>query len=93
MPLGADTVVVTPRDDLVGRVVQGSVTRVEEYGLYVSTAHGEVLVLRPDIAARPIADLKAEFPLGTSVSVRILKWVEGQDHFRGSMMSFDGSRE
>lgn len=53
---------------MVGRVVPGTVTRVEEYGLYLSFGDREVVVLRPDVTERG-ADDRQKHAIGRPCAV------------------------
>jgi small subunit ribosomal protein S1 len=53
-------------------VLQGKVTRVENYGVFVSTAKGDGLVPVRELGLAPGADLRKAFPLGKELTVVVL---------------------
>lgn len=66
--------------------VDGEVTRVKEFGLYVRTAQGDALVLIPDVSRDPIEDLNAAFKVGDRVRVRLLRFVPDHELFKATMI-------
>lgn len=66
--------------------VDGEVTRVEHYGLYVKTSEGEAVVLIPDVSKERIPDLKAAYSVGDRVRVRLLRFVEEKGIHKATMI-------
>ncbi|MEM6296049.1 MAG: S1 RNA-binding domain-containing protein [Myxococcota bacterium] len=66
--------------------VDGEVTRVEHYGLYVKTPEGDAVVLIPDVSKEPIPDLKAAYSPGDQVRVRLLRFVEQRGIHKATMI-------
>src|SRR5262249_46633482 len=50
-------------------VVEGNVTRFENYGVFISTAKGDGLVPVRELGLAPGADLRKAFPLGKELTV------------------------
>jgi predicted RNA-binding protein with RPS1 domain len=53
-------------------VLEGKVTRVENYGVFVNTAKGDGLVPVRELGLAPGADLRKAFPLGKELTVVVL---------------------
>lgn len=66
--------------------VDGEVTRVEHYGLYVKTPDGDAVVLIPDVSKERIPDLKAAYSVGDQVCVRLLRFVAEQGIHKATMI-------
>lgn len=71
-----------------GRVLPGTIVKVENYGLYVKTSAGQALVLIPDVCEGPI-DLQKEYSPGDSVRVKLLFFVEQYDSYRATMLDVE----
>ncbi len=67
-------------------VVEGTVSRVEVYGLYADTPKGPAIVLLPDISKEKIEDLRDRFHPGDAVTLRILYWAEDRGLYKASML-------
>ncbi|MGB1014607.1 MAG: S1 RNA-binding domain-containing protein [Nannocystaceae bacterium] len=66
--------------------IDGVVTRVEHYGLYLKTSEGEAVVLIPDISTKRVPDLKAAYCAGDPVKVRLIRFVEEQGLYKATMI-------
>ncbi len=66
--------------------LEGTVTRVEAYGLYADTPKGPAIVLLPDISKERIVSLSDRFRPGDSVRLRILYFVEDRGLYKASML-------
>ena len=53
-------------------VLEGKVTRVENYGVFVNTAKGDGLVPVRELGLAPGADLRKAFPLGQALTVVVM---------------------
>jgi predicted RNA-binding protein with RPS1 domain len=53
-------------------VLEGKVTRVENYGVFVNTAKGDGLVPVRELGLAPGADLRKAFPLGKELTVVVM---------------------
>jgi small subunit ribosomal protein S1 len=53
-------------------VLEGKVTRVENYGVFVNTAKGDGLVPVRELGLAPGADLRKNFPLGKELTVVVM---------------------
>jgi ribosomal protein S1 len=71
--------------ELVGTVVVARVTRVEAYGVYLEFDGNALLVLVPDVSYEWFPDLTAKYGPGDEVSVRVLKYVESHNVFKGTI--------
>jgi predicted RNA-binding protein with RPS1 domain len=74
----------------IGKTVVARVTRVEEYGLYLTYEGQSVIVLIVDVFPEWIGDLKEKFKPGDTVPVRILKYIEEKSMFKGAIMDAIG---
>lgn len=68
---------------MIGTTVTATVSRVEPYGVYLDGPDGEIVVLIPDVSTTRIADLQGYYTVGDKVRVRVLKYVEERDLFKG----------
>lgn len=62
------------------------ITRVEHYGLYVHTSHGDAVVLIPDASTERIPDLKAKYSVGEVVQVRLLYFIKDENLYKATML-------
>ena len=67
-------------------VVTGTISRIEQYGLYVDTVEGRALVLIPDVRQEPTPDLEAVYAIGDEVCVRLLRFVPSYGVFKATMI-------
>lgn len=71
-------------DKNIGRVVLATVTRIEEYALYLDFDAGKLIVLVPDVAAGPLR-LKLVWKIGDEAKVRIWRYVESERLYKGTI--------
>ena len=67
-------------------VVEGTITKVESYGLFADTPMGPAVVLLPDISRERITDLTGMYKPGDSVKLRLLFFAEDRDLYKASML-------
>ncbi|MCP3997861.1 MAG: S1 RNA-binding domain-containing protein [bacterium] len=67
-------------------VVEGTVSRVEVYGLYADTSKGPAIVLLPDISREKIEDLRDRFHPRDRVELRMLYLAEDRWLYKASML-------
>jgi ribosomal protein S1 len=77
----------------VGSVVEATVARIEEYGVYFDFAGGRVLVLIVDVARERIASLNDRFRVGDVVRVKLVKFVAERECYKGSILALDESAD
>ncbi len=71
---------------MIEELVEGTVSRVEVYGLYADTSKGPAIVLLPDISRERIEDLRDRFHPGDSVTLRLLYFAEDSGLYKASML-------
>lgn len=74
--------------NFVGRTVRASVTRVEEYALYLAFEDIEIIVLVPDVSWGP-THLKEAWHVGDETSVKIIRYVEQERVYKGTMKDIE----
>ena len=68
---------------MIGTIVTATVSRVEPYGVYLDGPDGKIVVLIPDVSATRIENLQEYYTVGDQVRVRIVKYVEERELFKG----------
>ncbi len=71
---------------MAGDIVDGTVSRVEPYGLYVDTSEGPALVLVVDVSNTKPMNLPEEFEPGDKVRLRLLRYIEEKGYYKASML-------
>ena len=65
-----------------GDRVEGVITRVEPYGLYLTHDGEVVLVLAPDVSLQRPLDLPSTYAAGDRLMVRILRYISEQSIYK-----------
>jgi predicted RNA-binding protein with RPS1 domain len=68
-----------------GEGLRGRVVQIEQFGIYVKTSVGLVLILAPDVIASRRSNLNATFNLGEEVEVSLRHFVDAEGHYMGVM--------
>ena len=70
-------------------IVEGKITSLEEYGLYAKTHKGPVLILIVDVCEDEPTNIKNKFNVGEKIKLKILRWVDDYNLYKGSMIGID----
>jgi len=71
------------------KMVSGTISRVEHYGLYVDTEMGPAIVLIPDVSEAPVRVLQDVFSVGDPVRLELIRFVEERQLYKGTMLGVD----
>lgn len=69
-----------------GDRVEGIITRVEPYGLYLTHDGEVVLVLAPDVSPKRPLDLPSVYAVGDRLVVRILRYITEKSIYKGTVV-------
>ena len=69
-----------------GDRVEGVITQVEPYGLYLTHDGEVVLVLAPDVSLQRPLDLPTTYAAGDRLMVRILRYISEKSIYKGTVV-------
>jgi len=73
----------------IQKMVSGTISRVEHYGLYVETEVGPAIVLIPDVSEAPVRFLQDVFSAGDTVRLELIRFVEERQLYKGTMLGIE----
>jgi small subunit ribosomal protein S1 len=69
----------------IGNVIEGTVDRIEPYGLFLNHADGKVIVLAPEVSWHDHRNLRDRFKIGDVLRVRVLRYNYKDEAYVGSI--------
>jgi ribosomal protein S1 len=69
----------------IGNVIEGTVDRIQQYGLFLNHAGGRVVVLAPEASWHDNRDLKQRFQVGDVLRVLVLRYNYKDEVYVGSI--------
>ena len=69
----------------IGNVIEGTVDRIEPYGLFLNHAAGKVVVLGPEVSWHDHRNLRERFKIGDVLRVLVLRYNYKDEVYAGSI--------
>jgi ribosomal protein S1 len=78
---------------IVGQIFDGSVVRVEHFGIFLDFQFGNAIVLIPDLSSKPLRDPSSVYSINDLVRFKIVSYLSDVNLYKGSVLEARSSRE